>query len=111
MTIEKIYEREVKWSKKTFGPGLRTKGTLDHIRKECLEVEADPFDLEEWIDLMFLSFDGASRCVRSQYPKINDKDIVGVVFSAYNQKLKKNINREWPDWRTADPDKAIEHKK
>lgn len=45
------------WSAKTFGIGLRTVGICKHIRKELLEIEAEPYDLDEWIDVMILAMD------------------------------------------------------
>jgi hypothetical protein len=27
----------------------------------------------------------------------------------WNEKNQKNETRRWPDWRTSDPEKAIEH--
>lgn len=91
--------RQAAWSEKTFGPGPRTKGVCDHIRKELGEVEADPLDLKEWVDVVIIALDGA--CRRSGKP---DEIIAGIVA-----KQTKNEGRVWPDWRTADPDKAIEH--
>ena len=44
-------ERQRAFSLKTFGPGARTAGVIDHIRKELREIEADPTDIEEWIVL------------------------------------------------------------
>lgn len=35
-------QRQREWSEGTFGPGMRTAGVCDHIRKELCEVEADP---------------------------------------------------------------------
>jgi hypothetical protein len=91
--------RQATWSEKTFGPGARTKGVSDHIRKELLEIEADPLDLREWIDVVILALDGAWRCGGTP-----EQIIAGIVA-----KQAKNEGRTWPDWRTADPDKAIEH--
>ncbi len=91
--------RQAAWSEKTFGPGARTKGVCDHIRKELLEIEADPSDLREWIDVVILGLDGAWRCGGTP-----EQIIAGIVA-----KQTKNEGRYWPDWRTADPDKAIEH--
>jgi len=91
--------RQAAWSETTFGPGSRTKGVCDHIRKELLEIEADPTDLREWIDVVILGLDGAWRCGGTP-----EQIIAGTVA-----KQTKNEGRTWPDWRTADPDKAIEH--
>jgi hypothetical protein len=72
---------------------------VDHIRKELLEIEADPTDLKEWIDVIILAFDGA---LRAGYEPAE-------IAAAWLLKQNENEKRDWPDWRTADPDKAIEH--
>ena len=92
-------QRQREWSGRTFGPGPRTAGVVDHIRKELREIEADPTDLSEWIDVVILALDGAWRAGGSQEQ----------TNAALVAKQKKNEGRQWPDWRTADPDKAIEH--
>lgn len=91
--------RQIAFSTRAFGPGDRAQGVIDHIRKELLEVEAEPEDLEEWIDVVLLALDGAWRA--GYHPD--------QVTSALEQKLAKNEQRHWPDWRTADRTKAIEH--
>jgi len=91
--------KQISFSVNTFGPGSRTSGILDHIRKELLEVETHPDDLEEWIDIVTLAFDGAWRAGFTPQ-QIVDK---------LEAKLQKNILRDWPDWRTAEKGKAIEH--
>jgi hypothetical protein len=92
-------ERQRDFSRKTFGPGQRTKGVIDHIRKELAEIEADPTDISEWVDVVILAFDGAWRA------GWEPADIVAAIVA----KQAKNESRVWPDWRTADPEKAIEH--
>lgn len=91
--------RQRQFSERTFGPGPRTKGVLDHIRKELGEIEADPSDLREWVDVIILAFDGAWRAGHGP------QDILDAVVA----KQARNEARTWPDWRTAAPDKAIEH--
>lgn len=91
--------RQIAFSERTFGPGPRTTGVLDHIRKELLEVEAAPHDLEEWIDVLMLALDGAWRSGATP------EQIIAQLVA----KQTKNERRKWPDWRTAPPDKAIEH--
>jgi hypothetical protein len=91
--------RQAAWSAQTFGPGPRTAGVCDHIRKELVEIEADPTDLAEWVDVVILGLDGAWRCGGTP-----DQIIAGIVA-----KQTKTEGRTWPDWRTADPNKAIEH--
>jgi hypothetical protein len=94
-------QRQRAFSLKTFGPGTRTKGVIDHIKKELIEIEKEPRSLEEWIDVMMLACDGAWR---AGYEPAE-------IAAAFAAKLTKNENREWPDWRTSDPNKAIEHKR
>ncbi len=42
--------RQREFSLRTFGPGERTEGVLDHIQKEIAEVRENPKDISEWID-------------------------------------------------------------
>lgn len=93
--------RQRRWSERTFGPGTRAAGVVDHIRKELREIEASPGDLEEWIDVAILALDGAWRTGASP----------NEIIEALAGKQAKNEARTWPDWRTADPNRAIEHKR
>ena len=99
MNLIKHLRRQRKFSFNTFGPGERTEGILDHIRKELKEIEEAPADLEEWIDVVMLALDGAWR---AGYTPLE-------IANALANKQKKNEARNWPDWRTAEPGKAIEH--
>lgn len=98
-TFELIASVQKDFAEKTFGPGLRTKGLVDHISKELKEIESDPTDADEWIDVLILTMSGLLRLGLSPQE---------IVFK-YGEKVAKNMRRDWPDWRTADPDKAIEH--
>jgi len=91
--------RQIAFSTRAFGPGDRHAGVIDHIRKELHEIEEAPHDLEEWIDVVLLALDGAWRSGHSA------EEVVAML----DAKLTKNESREWPDWRTADRSKAIEH--
>ncbi len=92
-------ERQRAFSRAAFGPGKRTLGVLDHIRKELAEIEANPDDLGEWVDVIILAFDGAWRAGWEPDEIIN----------AVKAKQARNEQRTWPDWRTMSEDKAIEH--
>lgn len=93
-------QRQCEFSERAFGPSSRgVLGVIDHIRKELQEIEDDPEDLEEWIDVTMLALDGAWRS--GHKPQ--------AIIDALIAKLDKNEKRVWPDWRTADPTKAIEH--
>lgn len=94
--------RQSAFSLATFGPGdaaERAAGLSDHIRKELAEIARDPMDLEEWIDIVILGFEGAWRTGASPVQ----------ICEALLAKQRKNETRIWPDWKTATPGKAIEH--
>ncbi|MDM2015305.1 DUF550 domain-containing protein [Mycobacteroides abscessus] len=91
--------RQRAFSLATFGPGARTKGVLDHIVKELDEIRSSPGDISEWVDVVILALDGAWRAGWEPQQ----------IIDAIIEKQTRNEQRTWPDWRTADPDKAIEH--
>lgn len=91
------------WNIATFGPGLRTKGVTDHIARELDEIRKAPTDLAEWADVILLALAGAVRAATSEGLD------PGRVIDAVRDKHQRNLQRKWPDWRTADPEKAIEH--
>lgn len=95
----KHLERQRRFSNLTFGPGMRTNGVVDHIRKELREIEANPGDIEEWVDVILLALDGAWRAGHQPVD----------ICKAIAAKQTKNENRQWPDWRTQSADRAIEH--
>lgn len=92
-------ERQQDFSLRTFGPGMRTAGLIDHIQKELTEIKANPIDVTEWVDVVLLGLDGAWRA--GYVPE--------EICQAIHAKLQRNIERAWPDWRTVEPGKAIEH--
>lgn len=91
--------RQAEFSALTFGPGARVAGVCDHIRKELIEVETSGGDLKEWVDVIILGLDGAWRSGATPQE----------IITAIVAKQAKNEARTWPDWRTVDPNKAIEH--
>lgn len=110
MDLKQHILRHMAFSHATFGPGERRKGVLDHMRKEIEEVEEGGGDAAEWVDLLMLSLDGLTR--RLSYCRGERADPNAVAETACNMisgKQGRNEARTWPDWRTADPDKAIEH--
>lgn len=88
------------WSERVFGPGKRTKGVLAHITEEVSEVRRNPEDIEEWADLLILTFDGALR--QGFTPE--------QIIEAYRKKMDTNMyDREWPDYRGFSEDEPINH--
>lgn len=93
--------RQRDFSRAAFGPGPRMHGILDHISREIEEVRESGGALGEWIDLVILALDGALRTGADP----------SAIIEALVSKQVVNEQRDWPDWRTADPEKAIEHTK
>ncbi len=106
---------QIEFSERTFGPGASTSRIIDHIRKELVEIENNPNDLVEWIDVILLGLDGAWRLLADKGGfVVPDNTSMGpriaeVIAEAMRAKLEKNKARQWPDWRTAPEGKAIEH--
>lgn len=98
-SFEQHLQRQRDFSERTFGPGPRAAGVVDHIRKELREIEENPGDLAEWIDVAILALDGAWRTGAT----------AAQIIDALVAKQAKNEARTWPDWRSAPADKAIEH--
>ncbi len=92
-------DRQRAWSEGTFGPYPRLAGVVDHIHKELIEVVNSGNDLSEWVDVLMLALDGACGSGASSQ----------AIIDALHAKLEVNQARDWPDWRTADRTKAIEH--
>lgn len=101
ISMQMLIKRQIEFSVKTFGPpNNNVWGIIDHICKEIDEVLlTEGKDLEEWIDIIILAIDGAWRA------GFTPEQIV----QALVDKQDKNERRKWPDWRTAEPGKAIEH--
>lgn len=102
--------RQMVFSRATFGPGERMEGVLDHMAKEIEEVRRANGDSSEWVDLVILALDGLTRRLWaiSNYEKSADEiasDAVRIIVG----KQGRNERRNWPDWRTAPEDRAIEH--
>ena len=87
------------WSQRTFGPGTRLRGVINHIKEELEEVAEKPNDLTEWADIIILALDGASR------QGFTGQQIIDAV--RFKQSL--NVARDWPDWRNFSQDEAIGH--
>ena len=99
---EEYINRQIRFSARAFGPGSRNGGVTDHIIKELTTevLEGTPEeDPSEWIDVIMLAIDGAWRS------GLTAQQIIG----GLQDKLAVNESRTWPNWRTAEPGKAIEH--
>ena len=99
MKLEYFLEDQRLFSERAFGPGPRTRGIIRHIHKELCEIEDNPLNLLEWVDVIILALDGAWRAGHSPEN----------VCDAMVAKLERNKRRTWPDWRQFTQDEAIEH--
>lgn len=101
--------RQQHFSRRAFGPGSRMEGVSDHIRKELVEVKDGDNGPKKWGDVTLLALDGLWRSLREAYPNMTETDIAYMACQMISQKQTKNEGRDWPDWRTAEPGKAIQH--
>lgn len=119
--------RQAAYSRATFGPGARTEAVSDHVRKELEEIasvyDAPGLDKNcklterkthmaaaaEWTDVAILGLDGLLRAISAAHPDWPFDSVAAEAFLQIHEKQGKNELRKWPDWRTADPLKAIEH--
>ncbi len=105
--------RQMVFSRATFGPGARTEGVLDHMTKEMAEVRESLGTVKhvgECVDLVILSLDLLTRAIwaGADY-QISADEAAGDACHCVLRKQQKNERRDWPDWRTAPKDRAIEH--
>ena len=110
--IEAHLTRKIAWSRATFGPGTRQQGVIDHIKKELAEValaRSHSERVKEWTDVAILSLDGLCRELGYGDGALFSPTVARLVVQALLCKQDTNEMRNWPDWRTADPNKAIEH--
>lgn len=121
LDLEQHLLRQMAFSRATFGPGARNAGVVDHIRKELEEVQRalegredhDPAKWDaarEWVDVVILALDGLTRQIRDitgfrDAPEEAARTACRMIL----EKQARNETRDWPDWRSAPKDKAIEH--
>lgn len=108
--FEQHLVRQMAFSHATYGPGVRTEGVLDHIKKEIEEVRESGGAVDEWVDLVMLSLDGLTRQLAYSNGDRNcPLAVADHAVTAFLHKQGLNEARAWPDWRTAEKGKAIEH--
>ena len=101
--------RQMAFSRATFGPGPRVHGVLDHAEKEIEEIRRAHGSPEEWTDLVLLALDGLTRSLQYGKHRAYPEAAAEMACRLISEKQGANERRDWPDWRTADPNKAIEH--
>ena len=85
--LSKFWQEHAEWSRTTFGADdvRGPTGPLKHLAKEVQECLANPTDLEEYADLMFLTFDA---CRRAGFT-------LPALVKEMWRKLEVNKNRKW----------------
>lgn len=89
-------QRHRAWSLATFGNDPRPVGIVKHIARELDEILRDPTDLEEWVDVLILAFDGAARQGYS----------ADAIMDMLERKYEKNCTRVF---NVNGPDEPTEH--
>ena len=93
-----------------FGLRQTDEGILDHLKKEIEEVrkaERPKEKQREWVDIFMLSLDGLLRSLIRE-GHLTTRAASEAVHMIRTKQTALEM-REWPDWRTVAPDKAIEH--
>ena len=78
-----------KFNNKTFGGFTleeKASSLVKHIRAECVEIEENPTDLDEWIDVVILAMDAL---LRAEEPH--------EILRRWANKMAKNASRDWPE--------------
>ncbi len=110
MDLKQHLIRQMAFSHATFGPGERTAGVTDHIRKELDEVSAARGEASEWVDVVILALDGLTRRLAfCRGDRADPERVAEMACAMIVGKQTRNEARTWPDWRTMATDKAIEH--
>lgn len=68
-------------------------------------LDGDP---SEWVDVVILGLDGLMRSLVFGQNR-SPAEAAQYACALIQRKQSVNEGREWPDWRGASPDKAIEH--
>lgn len=83
--VDNFLKKQREFSCEKFGEEYPLASVLKHLRKETLEIEEKPSDLEEWADAFLLLMDGLWRSGFT----------FSQLFSAAKAKLEKNKKRSW----------------
>ena len=91
-SLRSYLQTQMRWSAKTFGKGMRTTGTIEHIKHELEEIEKDPADLMEWIDVMMLAMDGYWR--HGGTPKTLARDLFRKAAEVRQREYPANVRED-----------------
>lgn len=112
MDLKQHLLRQMAFSHATFGPGERTAGVIDHIKRELKEVELANGESSEWVDVVILALDGLTRRLAFCYSggvRRDPEEVAKIACDMIKNQQSRNEGRVWPDWRTVPEGQAIEH--
>ena len=100
-TAYDVWREAGAFSDATFGPpSFRGPiGALKHLAKEAAEAQAAPGDIVEYADCFLLVLDATRRAGFAL------EDLMRAALA----KTERNKLRDWPDWRSSDPETPLEH--
>lgn len=85
---------------------------LDRIRTEAQYVGTIKENkITVWLRINIMASVGLNLALRAENPSLSVKSAGLLGFTMIQQKQEKNERRSWPDWRTAEAGKAIQHVK
>lgn len=87
--------RAAEWSDRVFGEGPRTQRLCNYIRRELAEVEANPMDAVEWVDVIMLAMDGFRRVYQAQSSGGSPEEAASCLMEELDSKLAACELREW----------------
>lgn len=73
------------WQDDQFPEGTHV-GALNHLKKECKELDKNPDDVEEWADAFFMVLQGGRKAADGN---------LATFLRAVDKKLWKNKQRVW----------------
>jgi hypothetical protein len=83
--MQYLFKAIGEWSDSVFGEARGPEGALHHLELEIQELNAEPYQIEEYADCLMLLFDAA----RMAGFGLEDLEI------ALQMKLEKNKRRKW----------------
>ena len=83
--------RQMAFSHATFGPGTRTAGVADHIRKELDEVLEAGGSADEWVDVVILALDGLT----TQFTTDNLLAMQSLTGDALVEAYRRWVDGQW----------------
>lgn len=96
--LRHFFANKAVWSLSTFGPGVRTRGITEHIRRELTEIEADPNDVMEWVDVVLLAMDGFWRAWMGRHIAEHNRAGRAETWEHFSQEVAEHVADVFLQW-------------